>query len=290
MKPGAAVAAALLLFACGGRTTRNGATADGGVQDDGGSAADVSTSENDAWTACTGPDQAEICGGSATACANNLTSPACDCLVLGTISATGGVVPPDDLSICNQTSTMVRYRRCRDGEVMVAVPASAFDAAMMPLAADYICAPFEDAMLYANNGWARAAIYADFSDFTSTALPVEADCPTIEGVTLCGGPCGTCDTGLFCTGRSPLHPYSFCAPDFDGNSSVSADGLHGVSSCGPGYGCFAFKDQADAQPRAGDEAYCLPTAMCEAAINIPGGGLCEANGSLPGGWTDCFPQ
>ena len=241
----------------------------------------------DAWTACTAPGGVAICGGSHTACAQNLLSSTCDCETLANWAHSGAPVPGDDLSVCNSTSL---YRMCPDGQIMVSIPASSVDQFQQhPKSSKYECEPVEDAVLYARNGWKRSVLYADYSVYSGDPLPTPATCPSVSGVTLCGGACGggSCPAGSVCTGRSPLHPYSFCAPDLSGDL-VTADGQYGYVSCGPGYGCFAFKVQPEAQNFANAYVYCIPTALCLAAIDLPGGGLCDARQNLGNGWTDCF--
>ncbi len=275
----------VVLAACGGREVKGAGDVDSGIQVGDGSAVTDGTTN----TACTAAGGASICGGSATACSAALTSQTCNCEVLANVIALGGTVRPNDVSVCGGTE-LPRTRLCADGEILVAAPASSVDTAVASTAISYVCAPFEDAELYAASGWARAVLYADYSDYTGNPLPSASSCPAVPGVTLCGGACGSCDQGLYCTGRSPVHPYSFCVPDLAADESATASGQHGFTSCGPGYGCFAYSVQVDAQPLANDDSFCLPEALCEAATNIPGGGMCDTTGGLAGGWTDCFPR
>lgn len=132
------------------------------------------------------------------------------------------------------------------------------------------CLPIDIAQLYDAAGYGHYARYADYGLWTGDPLPSPSTCPIIEGVTLCGPGCGDCPTGELCTGRSRLHPHSFCLPEDAG--SCSADGL---DDCPPGEGCFKYTVEPEAQPLADQHGYCLEMDRCEAlAAGYPGGGVC----------------
>lgn len=271
---------ALAALGCGGRLE---GVDDGNARDGGGagdSAADARDAEGDGWTQCTAPGGYAVCGGASAACASEMSNPNCKQCVY---KLTGVPGRENDVGVCYAPD--VEWTRpdaglypapyfCRDGFVLVADPSSAYagqDGA--PDGAHYAaCVRFEIAQLYANNGWAKAARYTDFSHFTGDALPTPTTCPSVPGIQLCGGACGdTCPDGTHCTGRSPDHPYSVCVPDPSGLwcSSNAARGDQG-------WGCFAFSVPPEDKNIVKTISYCVPADWCHAAAaGLPGGGMCD---------------
>jgi hypothetical protein len=110
--------------------------------------------------------------------------------------------------------------------------------------------------------------YADFGLWSGARLPAPDTCPTFTEFQVCGGSCGGCAVGEVCTGRSPLHPYGFCKPNFDCTC---------VGDAGASNGCFRYSVEPSAQAIADQHAFCLPLAMCQAlAAKLPGGGTCTS--------------
>jgi hypothetical protein len=133
----------------------------------------------------------------------------------------------------------------------------------------WFCAPYDVGVLFAMNGAGTPdrLRYADFGLWTGDTLPEPATCPTFSGFQICGGHCGGCDEGV-CIGRSPLHPYGFCA--YDTGSGCPA------TACASDQSCFHYIVQAAAQDLADQEGLCLPKALCEAlAADYPGGANCD---------------
>jgi len=277
----------LAAAACGGAVAPAGADASGSV--DAGSGDAIDAASDDAWTACSAPGGIAICGGSATACSANVTSKSCYCEGLTQDYMYGRPIPPDELSVCDGPGSELRMRMCPDGQLMVAVTSSTIDGDLQNpnVAETFECEPVDVGILYSRSGWQRAVVYADYSVYTGEALPTPSTCPPVSGITFCGGPCGGCPDGSVCTGRSPLHPYSFCVPDLHGDQVASTGSKNNVA-CGPGLGCFAFTVQPSMQAVAEANTYCIPTDLCQAATKLPGGGECDSSGSLGNGWTDCF--
>jgi hypothetical protein len=78
-------------------------------------------------------------------------------------------------------------------------------------------------------------------------------------------------------GRSPLHPYSFCAnlwgmpnePELCKRGDTCGGGV------GPPRKCFTFKVDDAAQPYADTYSMCIDADACQAAAkSYPGGAFC----------------
>ncbi|MCC6526401.1 MAG: hypothetical protein IT373_27385 [Polyangiaceae bacterium] len=124
--------------------------------------------------------------------------------------------------------------------------------------------------------------YADKSAYDNQALPVPTGpCP---GGTifqrLCGGACGACDPVYeVCTGRSPLHPFGFCAP-------AGLSGAAAPCALAPGGGmalpcafpddyCGIFEVPVADAPAAAAYGICLSQPGCtHLAAVLPGGIRC----------------
>lgn len=242
--------------ACGGRA--GGATAEG----DAGDAAlnDGSEPAPDAgWTQCTSPSGFAVCGGPNQCPSASAQCPQC----------IGDTSSPNGVSAC-ATDPLVQYQAqlcgspCTDGSICVALEDDT----------TFFCAPYDIGVLFAKNGAADRVRYADMGAWTGDPLPLPSTCPSIPGVQVCGGNCGPCPEGQVCTGRSPLHAYSFCAPQeyhcVAGSHDCGADA--GLS----GHGCLTFTVQADAQAVANKWGLCLPATLCQAvAAGLPGGATCS---------------
>jgi hypothetical protein len=60
-----------------------------------------------------------------------------------------------------------------------------------------------------------AVSYGDLSPYDGQPVPDPVGCPEVgEALMLCGGDCGPCPASFDCLGRSPLHPFGLCAPDY----------------------------------------------------------------------------
>jgi hypothetical protein len=249
---------------------------------------DAAAGDDGGWTACTAPGGYRICGAQDTPCAANAQDPMCDCR-----RAFQFPHPPNDVDICAggdiaDADYWLPPYFCPDGFLVVATPASTYNEPDGSLWAGGFNAyvHIEIAQLYARNGWAAAARYADFSHFTGDPLPTPSSCPQVNGIQLCGGPCGdSCPAGTHCTGRSPGHPYSVCIPE--PSSTECGAGANGAyfARGDDGWGCFAFQVPAQDQGIIPSAAYCTPISWCRAAAaNLPGGGQCDDR-PIP---HDCF--
>lgn len=135
------------------------------------------------------------------------------------------------------------------------------------------CAGPEYGVLLSLNGKTDWIRYADRSTYLGAPLPEPTTCPSIPGMNLCGGSCGSCPADYVCVGRSPLHPYSLC---------VNAAGKPNVLSncerkfgCDAGRKCLTFKVDGAAQPIADAHGVCVDAAICDAAAtSYPGGAFC----------------
>lgn len=269
-RPASLACLSVALLGCGGLLSASG-DGHGGNDDAGG---DSAANAEDAgaghgWTQCAAPTGDHLCGREGTPCACGPSpsscaqqSGSCDCLNGAELI----VGQPDDISICATSQIdQADFYDCPDGQIMLMAPTTDWKK---PGDVDH-CAPFDFGVLYAKNGWAKAVRYVDWAPFTGDPLPTPSTCPQVQGIQLCGGPCGnSCPDGSVCTGRSPLHPYSVCLPVRPPNSPGPG---------GTGWGCFAF-----ALPSPQDQALAkaawnsVPGDWCQAAAkNLPGGGVCS---------------
>jgi hypothetical protein len=219
---------------------------------------DAATDAELPWTQCSSPHGVAVCNGPAS-CPN--VGPTCP----------GGCFghSKDYLAACADFLKGMGYRSCNDqcpdGTICVQSSGPGLDP--------FDCAPFELGVLYSKNDAGDRVRYADMGTWTGEPLPEPSTCPAVDGIRICGGNCGGCPPGNECTGRSPLHPYGFCAPRAPTPGCVPAK-----SACNDtGHSCFAFKVQPEAQARANLYGICLPDALCQAlAQRLPGGGTCTA--------------
>jgi hypothetical protein len=274
---------AFAMVACGGSVATS---PDGGTSDDGASP----SGDAAGWTSCTSPGGARICSGPAQ-CPDSKQGDTCSC--------DGPFSNPQVLRLCltdhpgpndgYSNPPDLNCGRCPDGMICI--------AAWQGGAVDF-CAAYDFGVLYANAGQSGPDMvrYADGSKFTSTPLPQHQSCPSVSGLQLCGPGCDPCPTSApICTGRSPTHPYSWCAPD--PHSLGGADPYGGGDTrngykgpaCAQGASCFVYKTEPELQSIAKDAAICLPTAECQAAAaNLPGGGTCYAPPSCDTTGCGCF--
>jgi len=251
-----------LVVCCGGRVgVDNGTTADAGQGDDGGI---DSTTDGAGWTQCSAPNGVRVCRGPST-CPVDPNDAQCP------YGLDDGVSPnpnPGALCVCGNGQTLgygdACDTPCRDGAICARTYATK-DV--------FFCAPYELGVLFAKNGAADRVRYADMGAWTGASIPAPDTCPPITGITPCGGNCGPCPVGTTCMGRSPLHPYGFCAPPPTGACTRTKP-----QSCHSGDGCFVFSVEAAAQPVADQYGHCVPMALCTAlSQSLPGGGSCIAH-------------
>lgn len=219
--------------------------------------ADATVPDAPGWTACSSPSGQRICYGpnhcpkdqACGACENNLKMP--DTTTLGVCLNSPGALP----TFCWWAP---------DGKVCVSeIPDK--QLAWSPGVGD-----FELGLLFLKNGAGDRVRYADWGLFDGTPLPEPATCPMLKSARICGGNCGGCETGEYCHGRSPLHPYGFCVGNLTGNCLIQ-------SPCkDTSLGCFIFTVQPEAQPLADKGGLCVPKAVCQelATSAYPGGGSC----------------
>lgn len=254
----------LVLGACGGEVSRTASGGSGGLgggaggggaagSDGGAGAGGIAGS---GWTECSTPDYA-FCG--VPECPEG--RPGCSlCVPAGAPGLYGTCaesLSPDEV-----------YYKAADGKILVSRDA--------PMAAPFIVneAPFSAGVFLAAHGQAARVAYADRGVWTGDALPTPETCDPIPGVEICGGFCGGCPIGQTCTGRSPRHPYGLCVPI---NASLcSLDPKVKGEACQSSELCFVFEVEPDHQPMADATGFCLAKTVCQAAaLNLPGGGLCE---------------
>jgi len=247
------------LWACGGATSER--PPDGGIADAPTTEAHVDVGTEAGWTQCASPGGYAVCGGPAMCSASSAACGQCGLYIGPGATDAGG-----SLSTCTNTA-WTNYgaaqcgQMCPDGSVCVAE----FKPSV------FMCAPFELGVLFAMNGATDRVRYADMGAWTGEALPLPATCPTVQGVEVCGGNCPPCsNSGDVCTGRSPLHPYGFCAqPNTQGPCSAG-------TPCSAGIGCLTFKVEGSVQTLADKYGMCLPSSLCTAVANgLPGGATCS---------------
>ena len=215
------------------------------------------------WTQCTSPSGLAVCGGDAHCSASAPECPQCG-FSIGSGSG-GSSTGPLDVCVTEAWAAFGASacdEGCVDGSICVAefdVDRSAFG-----------CAPFDLGVLFAKNGGSDRVRYADMGAWSGQPLPIPSTCPTIAGVQVCGGDCAPCSGAERCTGRSPLHPYSFCVPKNTGGPCSVGKG------CQTGVGCFTYTVEAPVQALANTRGMCLPADLCKsAATGLPGGGTCS---------------
>jgi hypothetical protein len=247
--------AAALSCGCGGRAQGQPPGDDGGSGDDAGLSFDASDA---GWTQCTSPGGYAVCKGPES-CSTGGTCQSCS----NTASTEVVACTNEALASFNQTANECGSP-CLDGSICVALLDDA----------TFFCAPFEMGVLFAQNGGSNRARYADMGLWTGQELPLPTTCPTVDGLQLCGGNCGPCPGGQLCTGRSPLHPYSFCVPPYRFPCSLGSHNC-GVDAGTQGQGCLTFTVEPEAQSLADRWGICLPGPLCQAAASLPGGATCS---------------
>lgn len=254
-----------VLVACGGSIQSSGDGGDAGGMTD--SPLD-GLSDGGGWTKCAAPDGVSICGGP------NGCGPQCQkCADLPDAGIDIGVCEDNGAYIVDYPDRAADTYLCPDG---------AFNAcdndSNAPGCWENTCSTQDLPQLYLMNGRPDLAKYADRSTYTGNPLPTPTTCPTISGLTLCGGVCGasTCsDSAHVCTGRSPLHPYSLCLPA-EPQSFPCARGSNGsCNSVHPGFMCLTYQVDSAAQPIADQGSICVDGNICQAAAaSYPGGAFC----------------
>lgn len=257
---------------CGGDIAANDAGPDAGASD---GPVEGSTAT---YTACTGSDGTKLYGGS---CGQNGCSET--------------EVPPDQLGLCYEPGAKT-YGTCDPrflgppDQMAVCVPMAVDDSDGGPPSGSYAmtalyAADVGYAIMYAKNGFGSWCHYADRATYDGTSVPAApASCPTVSGFQLCGGACGDCPQGEYCTGRSPLHPYSVCLTDYSKALEPQTDScVRGAPLAGgcmgnaqdPASACLTFKVSSADQPFADQNGICTEKSICLAAMAAyPGGAYC----------------
>ena len=255
-------------LACGGRIKGSS---------DAGTIASPDAGLPNGWTTCTSPNGAIVCGGPGNQCDQACPHDGCENVtVAGQQPALRACDDPATAAASLGVDPSADCHECQDGDLCIdPAPLLPLNPTQEPIN-ENLCVISDYGALYSANGYGAFVAYADHSTYTGDPLPVEATCPQIPGVPLCGGPCGSCPTGFSCTGRSPLHPYSLCLEDsVPDPAGVTAYCCRGVNHCNAGRECFTFKVDDAGQQGADDKGLCINQATCEAAAAAyPGGAYC----------------
>jgi hypothetical protein len=249
-----------IVAACGGRTEQSVGD-DGG--DSGSSAGDADVLVGDSSAAnspCVSVSGFAVCGGP-----NDCFPPSPQTMQ----SACGdcSLSPDFSVTLCLNSAVpnLSSSAFADDGEVYVE------DA----LQGQWDAYPYEVGALFAANGAADRVRYADWYLWSGAPLPVPTSCPTFSDFAICGGDCGTCDAGDFCTGRSPEHPYGVCLPV--PTDTTNCDPGHSWA-CPAGTACAVLQSSADGQSEADAHGVCVTSAACTAiAASLPGGAICHGH-------------
>jgi hypothetical protein len=202
------------------------------------------------WSACTSPDGAGICLGTA----NCPPGDGCWC-----------ISPPEtSVSVCLASPGMKDIKLCYlppDGRICTTIDPRYPDV--------WWDAPWGLGVLLAQNSAQDRARYADWARWTGAPLPnPPSSCPKDIRFRACGGACGACVEGERCTGRSPLHPIGMCV-----RYGTAECGRPRDPSCPAGTACFRYRVDAESQALANERGLCL--ADCDGiAATLPGGGTC----------------
>jgi len=264
---------AVAAIACGGETTQ---------QDGGPDAQAVDASEWDGSVTPCSAGEAMLCGGN------------CGDTCPRTPEGTGCQELADDdgghLAICDTIDGGIEWAlkigcaECSDGHVCVATTSELYPLETSADFGSMVCTDVRFAEMYALNGHADLARYPDRSAYTADPLPTPGDCPSVSGITLCGGACGECPSGYVCVGRSPLHPYSLCVNDWRSHNPPGVAPAQCIRSDDAGatcydgndtFRCLTFKVDDASQPVADQYSLCVDKALCfAAAAGYPGGAFC----------------
>lgn len=269
--------AASVALGCGGRAV----PLDGGLD----GAADAGPRPDSGFTACSSPAGYNLCNGPCgAACPPDKDgNPGC-------ASDQPGMPDPVDLGICETTGALSGWvaaasgfgcNQCADGHVCVLSTQRLWRTSPVETFDIMECATRDFAIMYTLAGHPEMARYADRSAYTDQPLPEPATCPSVPGITLCGGACGGCPQGYACVGRSPLHPYSLCvneaAPKEYGGLADTCERSNPNSCWSDFYDwrCLTFEVDGASQPVADAHGLCVDRAICDAAAQgYPGGAFC----------------
>lgn len=268
-------AVALACVACGGQLVSADGGQDASVSDGAAEASEVVT-----YDACSGSDGIKLCGGE---CGQNQCSIEVPCN------------PPNIIGACYESGSKL-YLPCAGGkgsffaaDGTLCVPLN-LEAGDPPASGEYAMIHLNAAdpgyaVLYAKHGFGNYCRYADRAVYDGTAIPAApTTCPSVDGFQLCGGACGDCPAGEYCTGRSPLHPVSICMTDyseaFEPQTSACVRGAPLAGGCmgnaqTPPSACLTFKVSDADQPFSDQNGICTERSMCLAAASgYPGGAYC----------------
>jgi hypothetical protein len=257
---GGMVGLLVIAASCGGKI---------GTPSDGGRDADLADSSLDGagWTSCTTPSGYELCGGAANCYPN---CQLCDPVIARPDASVGICVGNDVPFPVHEDNCSI----CDDGTICIvgSRPEGGTEQGI-----GGTCVEWEVAELLWRDGFGESLMYADSSTgFDGSPLPAPSDCPSVPGLTLCGGDCGdTCphDVYHYCFGRSPKHPYSLCATV---QPSVNVPSCSRYNPPGDGkHGCLIFHVGPADQAQADLNGAWIDLPTCQAAAaGYPGGADC----------------
>jgi hypothetical protein len=258
-----------MLVGCGGRDS--GVPSDGGTDASDADGLAAPDGDEAGWTQCSSPSGYAVCYGPSD-CSNSQANGGCQSC--SNIPSTAVVGCVNSALIAYGEASDPCSHPCSDGSICVAW----YGASDSASDASFFCAPYDLGVLFAQNGGADRVRYLDMGLWTGDPLPEPRTCPTVPGVSICGGNCGLCPQGETCTGRSPLHPYGFCAVGGGGACPAAGAPTNVVpyGGCGSGQGCLNFTVEPTAQALANEWGICLPSDLCNAvAAGLPGGATCS---------------
>lgn len=229
---------------CSGDTTRDGQRSDAGnPPPDAGLLPDADIKN------CLSDEGVRICGTSASCYEDG---PACSCAESAPFDADAGV---PSVGICVESLLGLEARPCGtcfDGQVCVMLYKD------LPL-----CVSESLGQLFWKHGKGDRVLFADWTPYDGELLSEPPYCPPPNGdLILCGGTCGGCGSGQYCTGRSPTHTWGICVPF----------GLGDCGYCEAGEECLLVA--GDSEKSA--PALCVGASACSSyAAAVPGGALCK---------------
>lgn len=225
------------------------------------------------YSYCASPGNTHMCGGS---CGHD----ACFTSCLSDFHNGSSIIQNADLGACASSPSFTHLCSgvpCADGLICTVRTTRDVTTPLATFGAMY-CADESFAYLYFLNGRSDAARHSDRSAYDGRALPAESACPSAPGVSLCGGPCGSCAAGSACSGRSPSHPFGLCIPTPNsglGASPCVRDQTH-PAACGGALSCFTFAVDSESQSVADANSYWIDSTQCaNAATAYPGGAFCS---------------
>lgn len=275
--------ACMVLAGCGGRVADDGIASDAAGEDtaaDIGSPLDSGTTPDteidsgwvDSGTDAAPPDPCNLadgtplCGASCTHSCKGFAG----CQPYSTIGGATSTV-----AMCSEDQPLVggEASPCRvcDGDSMLCARYGAGDYGELRCVQRALCDRLATELK-------PACWFQDKTPWDPARTVPSAACPSNGKLLgMCGGSCGGCSDGLFCTGRSPDHPFGVCASTKKASGAKNLCGGPYDGPCGASEACLSFKAGAGGDQTLADRyGFCIPRDRCkQLQTSLPGGIFCK---------------